>query len=69
MITNIVLLWVLYEMNAPLWTFALLIVHTAFKLFKNQQIKNEFDWVNPNLKNTKQRSKLNKRKDINSLMR
>ena len=35
MITNIVLLWVLYEMNAPLWTFALLIVHTAFKLFKN----------------------------------
>ena len=35
MITNIVLFWVLYEMNAPIWTFALLIVHTAFKLFKN----------------------------------
>ena len=34
MITNIVLLWVLYEMNAPLWTFALLGVHTLFKLFK-----------------------------------
>ena len=35
MITNIVLLWVLYNMNAPIWTFALLIVHTAFKLFKS----------------------------------
>lgn len=34
MITNIVLFWVLYEMNAPIWTFALLGVHTVFKLFK-----------------------------------